>query len=64
MQKEKSSCAVGTRIYIVKTEIRDGILRRNRAVLNALKCGPDFGRLVFAGLTVKIFLLRNILMLH
>lgn len=42
MQKEKSSCA---QEYIVKTEIRDGVLRRNRAVLNAFKC--DFGRLVW-----------------
>lgn len=62
--KKKNPAVQWAQEYIVKTEIRDGILRRNRAVLNALKCGPDFGRLVFAGLTVKIFLLRNILMLH
>lgn len=69
--KKKSSCAVGTRVYsqLKKKQKSDGILKRNCAVSNALKCGPDFGRLVFAGLyeiidRVKIFLLRNILMLH
>lgn len=62
MQKEKSSCAVGTRIYSQNRNQR-WYTEEESCCFKCIKMWT-FGRLVFAGLIVKIFLLRNILMLH